>query len=61
MAGPPEEITCVDCGGTCHRLAGEPELGWQVGDLVVYRCQDCHDRWDLVVTEEDLEPPDRGD
>lgn len=55
VPGPPLTITCVDCGGTCHRLGDDPDLGWQLGDLVVYRCRDCNDRWDLVVTEEDLD------
>lgn len=54
-AGPPDTIICVDCGGVCHLLGDAPELGWQEGDLAVYRCQDCRDRWDLVVTAEDLE------
>lgn len=25
-----------------------------IGDVLSYRCQDCGDRWDLVVEEEDL-------
>lgn len=51
----PHQITCVDCGGTCHRIPiDEPELGWELGDLVTFRCQDCHDRWDMEVTEDDL-------
>ena len=53
-AGPPEVIVCVDCGGRCHLLGEPPELGWQEGDLAVYRCEDCRDRWDLVVHEDDL-------
>jgi len=28
--------------------------GWQVGDVVAYRCEDCLDRWDIVL---DDEPP----
>jgi hypothetical protein len=55
VIGPPEQITCVDCGGTCSRLTEEPELGWAEGDLVVYRCRDCNDRWDLVVEGDDLD------
>ena len=42
--GPPLTITCVDCGGVCHRLGDDPELGWHLGDL--------------VVTEEDLDDED---
>jgi hypothetical protein len=36
-----DTIQCVDCGGTCHRMPAEPpELGWEVGDVVAYRCRD---------------------
>jgi hypothetical protein len=52
--GPPEVITCIDCGGRAHLLGEAPELGWAAGDLAVYRCEDCRDRWDLVVDEDDL-------
>jgi hypothetical protein len=55
VIGPPEQITCIDCGGVCGRLTDEPELGWAEGDLVVYRCRDCNDRWDLVIEGEDLD------
>jgi hypothetical protein len=53
----PAEITCVDCGGRCHRLRPPPEEGDQPGDVVAYRCADCLDRWDLVVAVE----PDAGE
>lgn len=60
MISPPERITCIDCGGECGRLTAEPELGWAEGDLVTYRCRDCHDRWELVVDESDhADDPDR--
>jgi hypothetical protein len=26
---------------------------WEVGDVVTYRCRDCRDRWDLILTEDD--------
>ncbi|HXH55979.1 hypothetical protein [Iamia sp.] len=46
----PEEIDCIDCGGRCYRLTFPPEEGdWEAGDVVAYRCEDCLDRWDLVV------------
>jgi hypothetical protein len=52
-------ITCVDCGGRAHLLSTEPEIGgWQPGDLLVYRCEDCLDRWDVLVGEDE---PDDGD
>ena len=47
-------ITCIDCGGRAHLISYPPEEGtWQPGDLVVYRCEDCLDRWDLLVPEDD--------
>jgi hypothetical protein len=52
----PDTIVCVDCGGTCRRQPFEaPELGWQPGDVVTYRCRDCADMWYLEVVEEDLD------
>lgn len=52
---PATTIVCVDCGGACHRTPWEdPEEGWQVGDLVTYRCRDCADMWYLEITEDDL-------
>jgi hypothetical protein len=48
-------ITCVDCGGTCHRVPFDPpELGWEPGDVVRYRCTDCLDEWFLELDEDDL-------
>ena len=44
-------IDCIDCGGRAHLLSYRPELGWQGGDLVTYRCADCLDRWDLLLPE----------
>lgn len=46
-------ITCIDCGGRAHLISHPPEEGWQPGDLVVYRCEDCLDRWDLLVPDPD--------
>jgi hypothetical protein len=54
-------ITCIDCGGRAHLTSYPPEDGaWQPGDLVTYRCEDCLDRWDLIVPEEDGSYPDEG-
>lgn len=54
--GVADTIQCVDCGGTCQRSPSEaPELGWEVGDVVSYRCKDCLDMWYLEVDEEDLD------
>lgn len=56
MRAPPT-IVCVDCGGKCGLLSfTEPDEGFQPGDVVAYRCADCLDRWDVVLTEEDLQP-----
>jgi DNA-directed RNA polymerase subunit RPC12/RpoP len=47
-----EVITCVDCGGRCHLLTHpREEGGFRAGDVVVYRCSDCLDRWDVVVDD----------
>ena len=55
MTAPAGEITCVDCGGRAFLISYEPEDGrWEPGDVVVYRCADCNDRWDVVLEEEDL-------
>ena len=49
---PEPEIVCIDCGGRAFLLSQAPEDGvWYAGDFVSYRCQDCLDRWDLVLPE----------
>ena len=48
----PEHIVCVDCGGRCHLGSYEPPEGWEPGMVVFYRCEDCHDRWDIVIPED---------
>ncbi len=51
-----DAIDCVDCGARCHRIPFEvPELGWQPGDVVTYRCADCVDLWYIEVHEDDVE------
>jgi hypothetical protein len=60
---PEPTIVCVDCGGRCHLLSHPPEDGiWEPGDIVAYRCEDCRDRWDLVLPddEDDGGAPDRA-
>ncbi len=50
------KITCIDCGGPAYLLTPPPgpdDLPWTEGDLLVYRCRDCHDRWDLEVPSPD--------
>ncbi|MFT4656813.1 MAG: hypothetical protein ACI8V4_000978, partial [Ilumatobacter sp.] len=34
---------------------------WDVGDAVAYRCEDCMDRWDIVLEESDIETDGRPD
>lgn len=50
-------IVCVDCGGRAHLVqAVTAESPVAIGDFLTYRCEDCLDRWDLEVVEEDLLP-----
>ena len=53
-------FVCVDCGGRCHLLSYEPHEGWEAGDVAAYRCEDCLDRWDIVLEEDerDAQNPD---
>ena len=54
---PEPEIVCVDCGGRCFLLGFTPEDGgWRPGDIVAYRCEDCRDRWDLVLPGDPDDP-----
>jgi hypothetical protein len=57
---PEKEIVCVDCGGRCFLISYPPEDGlWFPGDIVTYRCQDCRDRWDLVLPDSvDIDDPE---
>ena len=59
MLVPEPEIDCIDCGGRCFLLSQPREDGvWEPGDMVAYRCQDCRDRWDLVLPDA---PDNHGD
>ncbi len=49
----PLGMVCVDCGGTLHPLSYPPEDGWEVGDVVAYRCPDCNERFDIVLGDPD--------
>lgn len=54
MIEPAAVIVCIDCGGRCHLLTVPDEAGlWAPGDVVAYRCEDCLDRWDIELTEDD--------
>ena len=59
MLEPDPVITCIDCGGRAHLLTTpdvDPEDArrreWHPGDIVAYRCEDCLDRWDLVLDDD---------
>jgi hypothetical protein len=55
VTGPSPTIVCVDCGGVCHLISYPPaDHEWQLGDVVAYRCRDCNDRWDIELTEDDV-------
>jgi hypothetical protein len=52
-------LDCIDCGGRCHPLVTwAPDDPPVPGDVVSYRCEDCNDRWDVIVPDP---PPDEGD
>ena len=60
MLEPDPIITCIDCGGRAHLLTtrqiDEEDPGadlWESGDIVAYRCEDCLDRWDIVLADDD--------
>ncbi len=56
---PEETIVCVDCGGPARLLSTwDDENPPRPGDLAVYRCVECLDRWDLVIpgADGDLDP-----
>lgn len=52
----PDSITCVECNGKANRMSyTPPDEGFQHGDVIVYACEDCNHRLDMVWegTEED--------
>jgi len=56
---PDPQITCIDCGGRAFLLTpAREDRVWLDGDIVAYRCEDCLDRWDLVLEDDDAA---RGD
>jgi hypothetical protein len=55
VTGPALVITCVDCGGRAHLVQPpDDENEYVPGDVAVYRCEDCQDRWDVELTEDDF-------
>lgn len=56
---PESVIDCIDCGGRAHLLTRwDDEDPPKPGDLAVYRCEDCLDRWDMLIPDSD--DPDAG-
>lgn len=52
MTQPPDQITCVECGGIAHLISFLPEDGdLDPGTVLAYRCEDCMDRFDIVWEE----------
>jgi hypothetical protein len=59
---PERVIVCVDCGGRAHLISYPPgDGGWEPGDIVTFRCEDCLDRWDLVLPEDTDDNEDEGE
>jgi hypothetical protein len=57
VSSPDPTITCVDCGGTAHLLTTfDGDNPPRPGDLLVYRCSDCWDRWDVIMPGEEGDP-----
>ena len=53
---PEPTIDCIDCGGVASLMTTwDDENPPRPGDLAVYRCRDCNDRWDMVLPGEDAE------
>ncbi len=51
-----ERIDCMECGGDAHLAQPlDPEMPVEAGDVLVYVCSDCAQRWDVVVDEDDLD------
>ena len=51
-----ETIVCVECGGEARVLRpDDPEQPYEAGDVVAYRCVECMDRFDVVVTDDDVD------
>ena len=51
-----ERIDCMECGGHAHLVQLlDPEAPPEEGDVLVYVCGDCWQRWDVVVDIDDLD------
>ncbi len=51
-----ETIVCVECDATAHLLPRfSPDDPPRPGDIVPYRCEECMERFDIVVGDDDLD------
>lgn len=57
-----EKIDCMECGGRASLVQLiDPESPPEEGDVLVYVCGDCWQRWDVVVDIDDLTDDGDGD
>lgn len=53
MNRPEATIPCVDCDGSLHLLTViEAEVPLEASEVLVYRCDSCMERFDVVWQEE---------
>ena len=54
MNGPPDTITCVECGGVAHLSSYLPDdEPLENGHPIAYTCEECNHRHDLIWVEDD--------
>lgn len=50
-----EKIDCMECGARASLAQPlDPEIPIEEGDVLVYICGECNQRWDVVVDIDDL-------
>jgi hypothetical protein len=55
---PATVIVCVECGGRAQLATPlTPDDVIAVGDVLMYRCDECWGRFDVVVHEDDFDDP----
>jgi hypothetical protein len=53
----PTQIECVECGGVAHLIDDQAaDRPAERGYLLVYRCADCLERFDLIWEDGEEEP-----